>query len=143
MEAEDADLMAFLTAKLDGDDAPVASDIRSTMRKPNPLTTPYVDTSAPLYDDDIAAFLDLKESAYMPTSKKIHTPFASKSTQTIDDLLRLMSRATLGAAMQGQHINTPANTHDAQKMQLTADLRTGKSSISFPVLPVGLRLNAY
>jgi hypothetical protein len=143
MEADD-DLMAFLTAKLDGPEKSVASDSLPILKRANPLTTPYVDTSSRNYDDDLAAFLDLKETTYAPPSKTSTKPVKPSVESTIDDLLRIMSQATFGSAFSGsKRINSPAATHDEQKMQLTADLRMGKSSISFPVLPMGLRMNAY
>jgi len=136
----DEDLMAFLTAKLDPVDTPVASDILTSLRRPNPMTTPYVDKNTHQYDDDIAAFLELKEASYTPTVPKPSTEPAQKS---VDSLIRLMRGLTTGVINPGARpISNPANTHDEQKMQLTADLRGGKSSITFPVLPVGLRLNA-
>ena len=134
MEA-DEDLMAFLTMKLDPVVTPVAS-----LRLPNPLTTPYVEKNTRQYDDDIAAFLELKEVIHTPNTVK---PAAIAAKNSVDDLIRLMRGITVGVINPGARpISNPANTHDEQKMQLTADLRGGKSSITFPILPVGLRLNA-
>ena len=134
MEA-DEDLMAFLTMKLDPVVTPVAS-----LRLPNPLTTPYVEKNTRQYDDDIAAFLELKEVIHTPNTVK---PAAIAAKNSVVDLIRLMRGITVGVINPGARpISNPANTHDEQKMQLTADLRGGKSSITFPILPVGLRLNA-
>jgi hypothetical protein len=90
------------------------------------------------YDDDLAAFLELKDVNYVP---KVTKPSPQNN---IDNLIQMISQATFGSDYAGsKRVNSPATTHDEQKMQLTADLRLGKSSISFPILPVGLRLNGY
>jgi len=96
-----------------------------------PVSNVYIESTPVGQDAEISAFLKLKQQAKTP----------AKPQATIANLMQLMTGN--GARVGAQQFNSPANSHDAQKIQLRADLRNGKSTLSFPMLGKDLRMNAY
>lgn len=101
------------------------------MKTKTPVSNVYVESTPVSQDAEISAFLKLKTKA------------PAKPQATISSLMQLMTGN--GARVGAQQFNSPANSHDAQKTQLRADLRSahGKSTLSFPMLSSDLRMNAY
>jgi len=118
----DEDILAFLSLKTK-----------------TPVAAVHVEPAVAV-DEDIMAFLQLKQvKPAVTTALKPTTPSKSSS---IDSLLQLMGAGRVGAASSSKR-QTPAATHEAQKVQLRSDLRSGKSTLVFPVLNRDLCLGGY
>lgn len=95
---------------------------------------------------ELADYFDFSDEEVSPPQQTLRTfsqrkpivPAPASISTNVDDVLQLLRSARAKPSVQAQSVSA---LHAEQVQQLTSQFRSGRSMISYPILPEALRLS--